>query len=284
MMNRISNRLIARFVAVAALLALVMAAPAVFAQENIDYPENGTDQVASFSAPDVDDGPIVWSLSGPDAKLFKISADGVLTFKSSPNYESPADADGDNTYSVTVNRAGGSLDVTVNVENVDEAGSVTLNDLQPQAGAGQSVSASVSDPDGDTVTTAWQWSKSMDQAEWADIDGATSSTYTPVEDDAGYYLRATATYSDGFGTDRDTASAETAFAVEIRPAANAAPSFTDEDDKVSGIQASRTVDETAKVGSSIGDPVAATDTNNDPLLYTLVDYDDPLQGDLDGRR
>ena len=50
MMNRISNRLIARFVAVAALLALVMAAPAVFAQENIDYAENGTDQVASFSA------------------------------------------------------------------------------------------------------------------------------------------------------------------------------------------------------------------------------------------
>ena len=70
--------------------------------------------------------------------------------------------------------------------------------------------------------------------------------------------------------------------MEKRPAANAAPSFTDEDDKVTGKQASRTVDETAKAGSSIGDPVAATDTNNDPLLYTLVDYDDPLQGDLDG--
>ena len=47
MMNRISNRLIARFVAVAALLALVMAAPAVFAQENIDYPENGTESCGS---------------------------------------------------------------------------------------------------------------------------------------------------------------------------------------------------------------------------------------------
>ena len=101
--------------------------------------------------------------------------------------------------------------------------------------------------------------------------------------DIGYYLRATATYSDGFGTDRDTAGAETAFAVEKRPAANAAPSFTDEDDKVTGIQASRTVDETAKVGSSIGDPVAATDTNNDPLLYTLVDYDEPTTlGDVNG--
>ena len=165
---------------------------------------------------------------------------------------------------------------------MDEPGSVTLNDLQPQSGAGQSVSASVSDPDGDTVTTAWQWSKSTDQAEWDDIAGAISSTYTPKSEDVGYYLRATATYSDGFGTARDTAGAETAFAVEKRPAANAAPSFTDEDDKVTGIQAGRTVDETAKAGSSIGDPVAATDTNNDPLLYTLVDYDDPLQGDLNG--
>ena len=65
MMNRISNRLTARFVAFAALLALVMAAPAVFAQENIDYPENGTEPVASFSATDVDGDPITWSLSGP---------------------------------------------------------------------------------------------------------------------------------------------------------------------------------------------------------------------------
>ena len=50
MMNRISNRLIARFVAIAALLALVMAAPAVFAQDSeIDYPENGTEPVGTFS-------------------------------------------------------------------------------------------------------------------------------------------------------------------------------------------------------------------------------------------
>ena len=54
MMNRISNRLTARFVAFAALLALVMAAPAVFAQENIEYAENGTEPVATFSATDQD--------------------------------------------------------------------------------------------------------------------------------------------------------------------------------------------------------------------------------------
>ena len=67
-----------------------------------------------------------WSLSGADkGRLFEISTDGVLTFKSSPNYESPADADGDNSYNVTVNRAGGSLDVTV---NVDERGRTRVGD------------------------------------------------------------------------------------------------------------------------------------------------------------
>ena len=231
MMNRISNRLIARFVAFAALLALVMAAPAVFAQDSeIDYAENGTESVASFSATDADGDPIVFSLSGPDASKFAISEGGVLSFKSPPNYESAGDADADNVYMVTVNAARGSTDVAVTITNVDEPGSVTLNDLQPQAGAGQSVSASVSDPDGSPVTTTWQWSRSMDMATWEDISGATASTYTPQEEDDGYYLRATATYSDGFGTDRDSASGESAFPVEIRPTANFAPSLEVQDE------------------------------------------------------
>ena len=268
MRNRISNRLIARFVAIAALLALVMAAPAVFAQENIDYPENGTDQVASFSATDVDGDPIVWSLSGPDVKLFAISADGVLSFKKSPNYEDPKDVGGDNAYNVTVSASGGSTDVVVNVTNEDEPGKVTLDDLQPQAGASVSVKT-FSDPDGDTGETTWQWSKSMDQAAWTDIAGATSSTYTPKTGDVGYYLRATAEYSDGLGTDRDSASAKSAFAVERRPAANNQPSFADDNDEVDGNQQDRTVNETAKVGSSVGNAVTATDADNDPLLYTL---------------
>ena len=283
-MNRISNRLIARFVAFAALLALVMAAPAVFAQENIDYPENGTDQVASFSATDADGDPIVFSLSGADAADFEISADGALSFKSSPNFESPADADGDNVYSVTVNAAGGSTDVAVTVTNVDEDGSVTIDDLQPQAGGGQSVSASVKDPDNPSIVgTTWQWSKSMDQAAWEDISGATASTYTPQEEDNGYYLRATATYSDGLGSGRDSASGESLFPVEIRPAANFGPSFRLQDDDTTtiDIEVGRKVRETAKIGAGVGTPVVATDADNDPLLYTLADYDDPDQVDDD---
>ena len=294
MLKRPFKSLIARIAIVALALSLVVPfVPAAFGQDGantIPYAENGTEVVQTFTLSDQDDSGGEWSVSGDDAGDFEISSDGALSFKSSPNYESPADKDGDNSYKVTVSRAGGSLDVVVMVTNDDEAGSVTINDLQPQAGAGQSITANVSDPDGDTVTTAWQWSRSMDQAEWEEIAGAVSSTYTPRSGDADYFLRATATYSDGLGSGRDSASAETAFAVELRPAANSAPSFegqdetaptVDDDTTADGVQdnivANRSVRETAKVGSSIGNPVVATDNDNDPVLYSLADYDNPDQ-------
>ena len=242
---------------------------------SIDYAENGTGPAATFEASDQDGDPIVFSLSGPDAGDFEISEDGALSFKSSPDFESPADADGDNVYMVTVNAAGGSTDVAVTVTNEDEAGTVTLNDLQPQAGGGQSVSASVSDPDNPSIVgTTWQWSKSMDMTSWTDIGTATASTYTPQEADDGYYLRATATYSDGLGTDRDSASGESLFPVEIRPTANFAPSFRLQDDDTTtvAIEVGREVSETAKIGDGVGTPVVATDADNDPLLYTLTDF------------
>ena len=44
---------------------------------------------------------ITWSLSGPDVGDFTIIG-GALTFRASPNYEMPADADGDNVYEVVV--------------------------------------------------------------------------------------------------------------------------------------------------------------------------------------
>ena len=295
MLKRPFKSLIARIAIVALALSLVVPfVPAAFAQDtSIDYAENGTGPVASFTAFDEDGDAIVWSKSGADAGDFDISAGGVLSFKKSPNYESPADADKDNVYMVTLEASGGTRDVSVTVTNEDEGGSVSLNDRQPQAGAGQTVTASASDPDGDIVGTTWQWSKSMDMSEWADIAGATSSAYTPQEDDAGYYLRATAMYSDGLGTGRDSASAETDFPVEIRPAANTAPSFEVQDETgpsvddeaesgdPEGIQdnivVNRSVNETAKLGASIGAPVVATDSDNDPLLYSLADYDDPTE-------
>ena len=69
----------------------------------IDYEEGGTGPVANLSAMDQDGDAIEWSLTGDDAGKFKISDDGVLTFKDSPDYESAGDKNKNNVYLVSVN-------------------------------------------------------------------------------------------------------------------------------------------------------------------------------------
>ena len=58
--------------------------------------------------------------------------------------------------------------------------------------------ASLTDLDGGITGTTWQWASAdaMDGT-YTDIGTATSASYTPVEDDAGMYLQATASYTDG---------------------------------------------------------------------------------------
>lgn len=69
---------------------------------------------------------LTYTLTGPDAALFNINADGEITFAASPDYENPLDAGADNVYNVTVNvfdngtpnlSATQDLTVTVTAEN-----------------------------------------------------------------------------------------------------------------------------------------------------------------------
>ena len=190
--------------------------------------------MATFSATDQDGDAIVWSLSGDDNGDFTI-AGGVLAFKSSPNYESPVSASvgtlaDSNVYNVTVEATGGTQKVVVTVTNVDEDGSVGFagqGRYQPQVGRG--LEATLSDQDGGVTDAVWQWARSMDMQTWTDIEGATSQKRTPVAADDGYYLRASVTYADMFGSGK-MVSAVTANRVEPRTVSNAAPSFADQDD------------------------------------------------------
>ena len=71
----------------------------------------------------------------------------------------------------------------------------------------------------------WQWSRSPNgRTGWVNIAGATSATYTPtLEEDAGNYIRATASYTDGHGQNK-TANAVSA-RVGDPPPVNSAPAF-----------------------------------------------------------
>ena len=123
---------------------------------------NGTDPDGGESA-DVGDpaSTLELTLGGTDGSLFSLTdtdaAGGVaenntyeLVFKESPNYESPADADGNSMYHVTVITADNEgatheLPLVITVLNVDEEGEVTLSTSQPAIG--QELTATLTDPD-----------------------------------------------------------------------------------------------------------------------------------------
>ena len=153
---------------------------------------------APIVATDPTDDRLTYSLLGGDAAQFGIDAasgrlltNGPLDFESKSGYR----------VSVSVSNSRGGRDtiaVTINLTNVDEPGTVAVLPAQPAVG--RATTAVLTDPDGGVNGITWQWAVSSDQVVWLDIAGATLDTYSPVADDGGKYLRATAFYTDGEGT------------------------------------------------------------------------------------
>ena len=274
--------LIAAGVLAAAALVLAVSDRPAFAQESyeIDFPENGQGSVAVFTAQDPEGDTITWELSdGADKDLFSID-DGVLSFKSSPDFENEADADSNNVYVVEVKAKDGitantdswpTATVHVTVTNVNEPGVVTLSTAPRQ---GVALTASLSDPDDyvnrqSSFSVTWQWAWSTRATgTWTDIPSATGlgdagASYTPGADDVGRYLRATATYADGHGGGK-IARAVSQAAVDRKH--YAAPSFDDD-------ATTRRIAEDASSGDSVGAPVVANHNPNDILTYTMAAKD-----------
>ena len=136
-------------------------APTVTSAAAASFAENGTGTVYTASATDPDAGAtLTYSISGADAALFNINATtGAVTFKSSPNYEAPGDAGGNNVYDVKVTASDGTLsstkDVAITVTNVNEAPTVTSAATASFAenASGTVYAATATDPDaGSTIT------------------------------------------------------------------------------------------------------------------------------------
>ena len=179
--------------------------------------EAGEDIGNPVAASDANHDALTYVLGGTDAASFDIidTGSGQLMTLAALDYETKA------TYSVTVTASdsGGlsdSIDVTITVTNVDEMGRVTFwrdgaDATTAAIMVGDMLGGAVDDSDGnpgDTFpiamytridnVTSWQWARSMDMTDWEDI-GTTDGMYTVMDDDAGHYLRATATYDDGEG-------------------------------------------------------------------------------------
>jgi len=100
--------------------------PIITSSDAVSVPENSTN-VMIVTATDAEAPPQVVSFSivgGADADKFSITGGGVLTFVAPPNFEAPADANGDNVYVVTVQASDGAgglatqtISVTVTAQN-----------------------------------------------------------------------------------------------------------------------------------------------------------------------
>ena len=85
-----------------------------------------TTHVARIAASDPEGDELIFSIAGgADGALFEIDADGTLAFIAAPDFEAPADADGDNVYDVTVAVSDGvlgdSFTYQVHVDDVADA-------------------------------------------------------------------------------------------------------------------------------------------------------------------
>ena len=115
--------------------------------------------VAHYTAPDLDAATLSFSLAGADAGRFEMSGGGQLSFRVAPDYESPADADRDNVYNVTVQARDGShaisLDVTVMVTDINEPPAITGNATPSVAENTIAVVATYGAMDPEGVTPTW---------------------------------------------------------------------------------------------------------------------------------
>ncbi len=179
--------------------------------------------VATYTTDDTN--AIAWSHVGTDASLFLIDpTSGVLTFRASPDYETPASAATSNTYSVTITAtetngdpsdlASAPLAVTVTVTNVDEEGSISAITGTVQVGQTLAAGDTVTDEDGAATGITYQWQRGDAAGENNnDIGGATGNTYEVMVADEDNTLRVVVSYMDGFGGNTDQATSASTAAV-----------------------------------------------------------------------
>ena len=230
-----------------------------------DYPENSaaSRQVGRYTASDPEGATVTLSLTGTDSDDFTFASNVVLTFKESPDYEEQR------SYRVTVRAEAGSHTVdrvvTINIQDVEEPGTVTFSKVQPQEGT--QLTATLDDDDGPTGTT-WQWYRTSSRGSASTaITGADSQSYTPTAADVGRYLRVVASYDDGHGTGKSV-SAVSANRVQEAPPVPEPPVFPTDGNY------DRSIRESLRAGSNVGAPVTASDGNNDRLTYSIAASDE----------
>ena len=251
-------------IAVTITVTVPNSAPNVTGPATVDYAENATAAVATYSATDPDDDGVTWSVAGTDAARFSISAVGALSFRTSPDYEAPNDANADNVYEVTVRASDGNLastlDVEITVTDVNESGVITGLTSVDYAENGTTIVAaySATDPDGDGVT----WSV-------AGTDAARLS----ISEDGELTFRSSPDYEAPNDANADNVYEVTVRASDGNLASTLDVEITVTDVNESGVITGLTSVDYAENGTTIVAAYSATDPDGDSVTWSVAGTD-----------
>ena len=251
---------------------------------------------ARVAATDADNDRLVYTLENAQTSPFTVvRATGQLRVGQPLDYEAKRSY----TVKVIVTDPEGATDtitVTINVNNVEEPGSVSMSWTWPQVGA--AITAILADPDGSISGTTWQWAASSSQhGAYTNLsgNGANTATYTPQSGDVNKYLQVTASYDDGKGSDK-SANAVSATQTRAEPGnSNNAPVFREvtsgtgyncPGDPTPADEVCRHIPKRTPIGEDVYYPTRATDPDRDEIRYSLGGTDeelfriDPVRGTL----
>jgi serralysin len=183
----------------------------------VEVEENVTGVVYTAVATDPEGEDITYSLTGDDAALFTIdAATGEVRFVSSPDFENPQDADGDNVYEIEITASDGTiaegLPVTITVTNDSQefspsiTSSAAVTVAEDNDGLDAFATVTATDGDGDALT--YSITGGADAALFQ-IDSATGELSlvgggdfeNPADANADNVYELTVSVSDGFATD-----------------------------------------------------------------------------------
>ena len=223
-----SNRYNLRFAVYGEVRGTVVNYPPVFSSSSSFFVNENLLSVGVVVASDVDgeDSVSGYSVSGGvDSALFSITDDGVLSFVSAPDFESPVDVGGNNVYDlvVTVTSGTGSRvrtatqSIVVTVRDVDEAplrpsapvlSSSTSTSLSVGWSAPSNTGPAISDYD-----LGYGLNSNGPFTDWPHSDASRSATITGLNASTLYYVRVRAGNAEGDSSWSEPASFTTGSAV-----------------------------------------------------------------------
>ena len=216
------------------------------------------------SATDGDGDRLTYSLEGRDARAFTIiSGSGQLRTRSGVTY----DYETKNSYSVTVrvqDSKGGSATIAVTITLTDEneapgrpdaptVTASTLNSLSLRWTAPANSGSAINDYDVQYREAGGSFT------DWPHTGTSTNTTITGLTANTRYEIQVRAHNAQGVSNWSPSATGTTT--------ANQSPVFSE------GTSTTRSIAENTGAGQNIGNPVSATDGDNDPITYSLEGRD-----------